>query len=142
MLFFQISVEYQSIFGILKLIKLMARIVTILKLFKLFQEQTLHYETRSILKLSKIFMFMILTGHYCACFWYFIAEYSRANGMQSWIDTVLDNGDNMSAQNYSHFQMYSFSMYWYFTGQGYVAYICVFTYFFYIFETYINVRSD
>eukprot|EP01084_Bolivina_argentea_P085628 154778_1 len=61
-----------------------------------------------ILTLLKTLCLMLIIAHYFACFWYTIGLWAHRKNMNSWIDIIIDNGD----ENASIFAKYSYAFYW------------------------------
>ena len=92
---------------VLRLTKLL-RIIKIFQMFKIFQQYTFDHDRLAIIRLIKIGCSMLLTAHYCSCFWFIIGDYAYVNHEPSWIDVIIsqhgENADNLTK--------YSYSFYW------------------------------
>eukprot|EP01084_Bolivina_argentea_P012317 23079_1 len=111
LIFSEVGSPIFTVFRLLRIIKLI-RIIKILKMFHIFRENSIHLipgrMTKVFFTLLKTLCLMLLVAHYFACLWYTIGYKAHKNGMNSWIDVIIDNGD----ENKSNFIKYSYSFYW------------------------------
>ena len=104
-----VALQYLRLLRVLKLL----RIIKLFKVFHVIQQIThslyhLNRGQRTLLKLVKIICSMLIIAHWFACIWYAIGNYGYKNGQASWIDIIVDNGD----EDKGNFTKYSYAFYW------------------------------
>ena len=102
-----------TVFQTLRLLRLakLLRIIKLIQSFKTFQLRSLNHDTLAIMKLVKIGMYMLLTAHYFACFFYLIGTYAHSQGQPSWIQVIIKQ-HGAPLESVSNITKYSYAFYW------------------------------
>lgn len=98
-------VKILRIFRFVRAIKIL-RVLRIIRALKGMTLRVFARQSAMICKCIRCLVYMLLTAHYFACFWYAVGYYTRENGKDSWIDAHIDDAEP------SPFTNYSYSWYW------------------------------
>eukprot|EP01083_Nonionella_stella_P084474 233852_1 len=95
-----------------RLLKLF-RISKLIKTLQIVQRKTFSNEIRKILRLVKIFGFMLLVAHYCACVWFYVGyvAFKDSTIRKTWIDALVDEQEQ-TFDEIPNFTKYTYSIYW------------------------------